>query len=77
MEMSVGKAIFKGLIGGLALALVIILCRYLVDGGNSGGFVSSYLLSPLGIVILVAMPVVCILSNLFGRNKKSGKKEKN
>ena len=66
-------AAIKGVVGGLVFAICFILARYLVSGGNDGGFVSAYLLTPLGLGVLIGAPVLFALYNVFVGPKK-GKK---
>lgn len=74
MKESKGLAIVKGLIGGLAFAIAFIAARYLVSGGNDGSFVDAYLLSPLGLGVLIGAPVIFVIYNLLGGGKKKEKK---
>ena len=74
MKDSKPVAIIKGIIGGLAFAIAFIFARYLVSGGNDGGLVDAYILSPLGLGVLIGAPIVFAIYNLVAKPKE--KKEK-
>ena len=76
MKDSKPVAIIKGIVGGLAFAIAFIAARYLASGGNDGGFVNAYLLSPLGLGVLIGAPIIFTIYNLIAPPKEKKEKKK-